>query len=336
MTWAEFQQAFNDKYYNVVVRASKVDGFATLTQGNMMVTEYALKFDRLAKFAEDLVPTNATGVDQFVRGLKPMIARDVEIVSVGEIEHMLRCWKRLALLREWKTEFGRKMLLKERQERTPPKVITLMIRKGREVTRQGSQAKIRGAEIIREIIAMVAGNGSGTQSAINVRSSTKANAGQTCVMVVVDGRKLYVDLIELDMTDFDAILWIDWLTKYNTTIDCKKKMVVFKPDGEEPFLFMGTTTVLRIPIISTLEAGKMLQHGCMRFLASVVNTVEMGTQRPEDTRIVRDYLDVFPEDLHGLPPQREIKFTIELAPEIAPISKAPYRMAHAELKELKV
>ncbi|XP_062119098.1 uncharacterized protein LOC133832824 [Humulus lupulus] len=83
MTWAEFQQAFKDKYYNAAIRASKVNKFATLTQGNMTVTEYVLKFDRLAMFVGDLVPTNATRVDRFVRGLKPMIAKDVEIVSVG-------------------------------------------------------------------------------------------------------------------------------------------------------------------------------------------------------------------------------------------------------------
>ena len=51
--------------------------------------------------------------------------------------------------------------------------------------------------------------------------------------------------------------------------------------------------------------------------------------------MVRDYLTVFPEDLPGLPPEREIEFTIELIPGTAPVSKAPYRLAPAELKELK-
>ncbi|XP_062086233.1 uncharacterized protein LOC133792346 [Humulus lupulus] len=82
MTWAEFQHAFNDKYYNATVWESRLHEFATLTQGNLMVIKYALKFDRLAKFATYLVPINATRVDCFVRCLKPMIARDVEIVSV--------------------------------------------------------------------------------------------------------------------------------------------------------------------------------------------------------------------------------------------------------------
>ena len=52
-------------------------------------------------------------------------------------------------------------------------------------------------------------------------------------------------------------------------------------------------------------------------------------------KIVRNFQDVFPEDLPGLPPECEVEFSIELQPETAPISKTPYRMAPAELKELK-
>ena len=55
----------------------------------------------------------------------------------------------------------------------------------------------------------------------------------------------------------------------------------------------------------------------------------------EDIPIVRDFLDVFPGELHGLPPKREVEFTIELVLGTTPISKAPYRMAPLELKELK-
>ena len=58
--------------------------------------------------------------------------------------------------------------------------------------------------------------------------------------------------------------------------------------------------------------------------------------RLEDIRVVREFLDVFPEDLLGIPPDREIDFQIELALGTEPISKAPYRMAPLELKELKV
>ena len=56
----------------------------------------------------------------------------------------------------------------------------------------------------------------------------------------------------------------------------------------------------------------------------------------EDIPIVRDYPDVFPNDLPGLPPERKVEFTINVAPGTASIFKAPYRMAPLEIKELKI
>ena len=57
---------------------------------------------------------------------------------------------------------------------------------------------------------------------------------------------------------------------------------------------------------------------------------------PENVPIIREYVDIFPQDLPGLPPAREISFEIELLPGSAPVSRAPYRMAPAELRELQV
>ncbi|RVW21559.1 Retrovirus-related Pol polyprotein from transposon 297 [Vitis vinifera] len=82
------------------------------------------------------------------------------------------------------------------------------------------------------------------------------------------------------------------------------------------------------------QATSDVVTGCQGFFAYVVN--KENDLKLEDIPIVRDYPDVFPEDLPGLPPEREVEFTIDLAPGTAPISKAPYRMAPMELKELKI
>ncbi|XP_062114666.1 uncharacterized protein LOC133825778 [Humulus lupulus] len=81
MTWAEFIQAFSKKYYGAIVLAIKVDKFVTLVQGNLSMTNYAQKFDRLAKFAPKVVPTKTLRVQRFVRGLKMMIVRDVKMTN---------------------------------------------------------------------------------------------------------------------------------------------------------------------------------------------------------------------------------------------------------------
>ena len=82
MEWEEFRTLFNEKYYKNAVKAAKAVEFNKLLQGNMSVTDYALKFDRLAKFAGDLVPTDGTRRERFLQGLQPMIARDVRITTV--------------------------------------------------------------------------------------------------------------------------------------------------------------------------------------------------------------------------------------------------------------
>ncbi|PON48588.1 hypothetical protein PanWU01x14_236250 [Parasponia andersonii] len=91
-----------------------------------------------------------------------------------------------------------------------------------------------------------------------------------------------------------------------------------------------------VPIISMIKARKLLEKGCTGYLANVMDTREELRTKPQEVPVVNKFLEIFPEDLPGLPPNREIEFAIDLLPGTAPISRAPYRMAPAELKELKV
>ncbi|TYJ98798.1 retrotransposon protein, putative, Ty3-gypsy subclass, expressed [Cucumis melo var. makuwa] len=93
--------------------------------------------------------------------------------------------------------------------------------------------------------------------------------------------------------------------------------------------------VISRSLISILKAEKLLRKGCIAFLAHVI-VVQREKLKPEDVSVVKEFLDVFPDYLLGLPPDREIEFTIELLPGTAPISQAPYKMAPSELKELKM
>ena len=79
MSWEDFTEVFNEKYFNDAVRAAKLEEFAVLAQGRLSVTEYAQKFERLARFASEVVPTDRARRDKFVRGLSVMVARDVKI-----------------------------------------------------------------------------------------------------------------------------------------------------------------------------------------------------------------------------------------------------------------
>ena len=88
-------------------------------------------------------------------------------------------------------------------------------------------------------------------------------------------------------------------------------------------------------IISALKATKLLHGECGGYLASVV--IETKEQRPklEDIPVMNEFHEVFPEELQGLPSDREIEFKINWLPRTSPISNTPYKMAPLELKELK-
>ena len=82
-----------------------------------------------------------------------------------------------------------------------------------------------------------------------------------------------------------------------------------------------------------MKAHSSLEKGCEGYLAYIMG--DDKDEKLEDIPIVRDFPDVFPEKLVGLPPKREVEFTIELVSGTTPISKEPYRMALLELNELK-
>ncbi|XP_073269757.1 uncharacterized protein [Primulina huaijiensis] len=88
-------------------------------------------------------------------------------------------------------------------------------------------------------------------------------------------------------------------------------------------------------IVSCICARKFMRRGCQAILASIVTVTEPVSQRLENVEVVRDFPDVFSDDVSGIPPDREVDFSIEMMSDTMKIFKAPYRLAPAEMKELK-
>ncbi|KAM2554745.1 hypothetical protein TB2_018842 [Malus domestica] len=166
--------------------------------------------------------------------------------------------------------------------------------------------------------------------------------GETCYIsweyqgcpVLVEDVGMPANLIPLDIVDFDVILGMDWLHYNRAKIDCYEKTVTFHRPSLLVVTFMGVRSGLRHGIISAVRGKRLLRKGCQGYLAHVVLNEDTPT-RVEDVRVVRHFPNVFPDDLPRLPPDREAEFTIDLLPGTDPISLTPYRMAHAEMRELK-
>ncbi|TYK22548.1 retrotransposon protein, putative, Ty3-gypsy subclass [Cucumis melo var. makuwa] len=153
--------------------------------------------------------------------------------------------------------------------------------------------------------------------------------------ILVEGTNMLVDLLPLELQKLDVILGMDFLFAHYASMDCHKKEVVFRKSDFAKVDFRGMRKVVSRSLISALKAEKLLRKGCKTFLAHIV-VVQREKLKPEDVPVVKEFLDVFPADLSGFPPDREIEFTIELLPGTTPISPAPYRMAPSKLKELKM
>ncbi|XP_052877273.1 uncharacterized protein LOC128283894 [Gossypium arboreum] len=142
------------------------------------------------------------------------------------------------------------------------------------------------------------------------------------------------DLMELSFGEFAILLGMDWLVKHRTKLDCAAKRVVLKSMEDEKVNMIEERRDYLSNVIFALRAEKLVRKGCEAFLACV-NISESKGLFVGDVRTVKEFLDVFPEELPGLPPDCEVEFGIELLARTAPVSIGLYRIAPKELVELK-
>nr|AAV31171.1 Putative polyprotein, identical [Solanum tuberosum] len=152
--------------------------------------------------------------------------------------------------------------------------------------------------------------------------------------VSINHKSTMADLVDLDMVDFDVISGMDWLHACYTSLDCRTRVVKFQFPNEPVIEWSSSSVVPKGCFISYLKARKLVSKGCVYHLVRVHDS---SVKMPpfQSVPIVREFPEVFPDDLPGIPSEREIEFGIGLIPDTRPISIPPYRMAPAELKELK-
>ncbi|GKE83735.1 putative reverse transcriptase domain-containing protein [Tanacetum coccineum] len=124
-----------------------------------------------------------------------------------------------------------------------------------------------------------------------------------------------IDLMPVELGSFDVIIGMDWLAKYHALIVSEEKVVRI-PYGDEVLIIRGDDCDGETQFTSKKTKDKSEE------------------KRLEDVPIVPEFPEVFPEDLPGLPPARQVEFQIDLVPGAALVARAPYRLAPAEMQEL--
>ncbi|GKD72049.1 putative reverse transcriptase domain-containing protein, partial [Tanacetum coccineum] len=129
----------------------------------------------------------------------------------------------------------------------------------------------------------------------------------------IEGNVFDIDLIPFEHRSFDMITGMDWLSKHKAEIVCHEKIVKIPLQKGKVHRVIGERPEVKARHLMSEKAKEQIQ---------------------EEIVVVRNFPEVFLDDLSGLPPTREIKFRIELIPRAMPIAKYPYRLAPSEMEEL--
>ncbi|XP_075494738.1 uncharacterized protein LOC142532303 [Primulina tabacum] len=311
LSWTRFREVFFSKYFTNDVRSRLTREFMTLRQGDMTVPEFIRKFERGCHF----VPMIANDEGARLRALAAeQDQRDIENDRQGKRPFQAPHRPPQQQQQQYKRPFhgpSRSRDQQQQQRRVVPRRQEYPDCPQGTLPTQGRVFELHAAEANPGTMLLTSGastnaliDSGATHSFISetfaysievktigldVAYSVVIPSGEemaaTSVVRDIDlelhGNLVYADLIMLPMPEFDIILGMDWPHKNRVLIDFQRRSVLVRPLGREQFLFEPD----RSP-----------------------------SQLVADVPVVRDFSDVFPDDVSGRPPVREVEFSIDLMP----------------------
>nr|XP_043615853.1 uncharacterized protein LOC122587752 [Erigeron canadensis] len=170
---------------------------------------------------------------------------------------------------------------------------------------------------------------------VNGRTSMVRDGFFDC-SVEIEGRSFSIDLLPTTAASFDIVVGMDWMSKNGAVTLCSKKIVrITTPDGSVVSVYGDKEkgSVKIISLVKALRCIRQTKDHSGHFLAYVID-LRKANPSIAGIDVVAEFPDVFPDDLPGLPPDREVEFHIDLIPGATLVAKAPYRLAPTKMKEL--
>jgi hypothetical protein len=134
---------------------------------------------------------------------------------------------------------------------------------------------------------------------------------------------------------YDVVIGMDWLELHEAILNYKMKWFILVDDEGQRHVIVGRNQGVSLRFVSSLQLQKSMRKGCK--LYAILSLNEKGVAEGlENLSVVKEFADVFPEELPGMPPERELEFTIDLKPGTELIARMLYRMSTLELQELKM
>jgi hypothetical protein len=154
-------------------------------------------------------------------------------------------------------------------------------------------------------------------------------------LVDMNGLSTNVELNVMPLGSYDCLFGMDWLDQHHAILDCRNKAFTCLDEEGNQKTVQGIPKVVAIREISAMQLKKCYRKGCQLFAAHVEETPNDNVSSIGDHVVLKEFEDVF-QEVPGLPPKRDIDFSVNLMPGATPVSKDPYRMSTPELKELQL
>ena len=145
--------------------------------------------------------------------------------------------------------------------------------------------------------------------------------------LVINGLVTCVDMNVLSLGSYDVLIGINWLEDHKVKFDCYNKTFECLDEEGNSRIVKGIPKVISVRQVSAMQLKKFYRKGHILHATHVLEATENETPRLEEFHVLQEFRDVFPDEIPGLPPKRDIDFTIEIVPRAAPVSKTPYRMS---------
>ncbi|XP_074356150.1 uncharacterized protein LOC141695838 [Apium graveolens] len=339
LEWRGFKDVFYEQYFSNSDREAYLREFHFIVQHHdESITDYMVRFIRLVGFAGTVAGTAAQQDDKFKWGKSYLRGSIIyfKFDNVTEVDEAAKDVEKVRIdFRISRFNSGSK---RTRDDQGFAQACPI-----------GQMIVQCHATLVEEELAVVVVVSKNPTAGVFALTTNQASANSGTISgtllvgrrdayvlfdTVVGDRNYKVNLLPMEMHDFDIILGMYWLSEHRVIIDCQKKRGIFGDVDKPEFVYQGSQLKGDVKLISALKAGKLLSKGYDGYLA-FVNDTSKDEPRIEDYLVVKEYADVFPDELLGSPPHRVVKFTIELLTGAEPIFKVPYRMAPLELQELK-
>ncbi|XP_016667423.1 uncharacterized protein [Gossypium hirsutum] len=360
ITWEFFQVEFRKKYISQRFLDQKRKEFLELKQGNKIVSEYKKEFVRLSQYASEWVQSEAE-MCKHSEGLNEEIKLLIGILEIRELATLADQAKKAEELNNERKQANTEARasskrssgkmhsfltnkLKSQQEHSTVSVgYSSKTKSSKRHNPRSSSPKTTRNEPISNVPnprgrpPRHPGSASGSRTAVkDTTAKLEAHApvsnplGNSVLVdkvcknypLTIQGHCFSANLMLLLFDEFDVILGMDWLTVHDVIVNCSSKYMELKcSDGD---ILRVDSNELNAPpaVITSMMAQRYMRKGYEAYLEFILNTKE-SELKIESVLIVREYPNVFPEELPGLPPIREVEFGIELVVGTMPISIAP-------------